>query len=67
MKYLFKKLKRLFCKTNVIGSVAESDFGKCTKCKFNYKGEYCTVGTYYAEKGLNKICFEGELWQPTDL
>jgi hypothetical protein len=67
MKNIFRKLKRLFCKTNVIGSVAKSDFGKCTKCKFNYNGDYCNVGTYYAEKGLNKICYEGELWQATDL
>ena len=39
MKNIFRKLKQLFYKTNVIGSVAKSDFGKCTKCKFNYNGD----------------------------
>ena len=48
-------------------SVASSDVGKCTKCRFN-NGKYanCTVGTYYAKKGLNKICYEGELWEATE-
>ena len=37
----------------------------CKNCKFN-DGSYCTVGTYYAEKGLNEICFEGELWEKSN-
>ena len=41
-----------------------TDRGKCTKCRFA-GGKYgnCTVGTYYAEQGLDKICYEGELWE----
>ena len=34
----------------------------CKNCNFNNE-EYCTAGTYYAKKGLNKICYEGELWE----
>lgn len=34
----------------------------CKNCKFNNE-QYCTVGTHYAEKGLNKFCYEGELWE----
>ena len=37
--------------------------GKCTTCRF-YTELCCTVGTYYAEKGQNALCYEGELWQP---
>jgi hypothetical protein len=37
----------------------------CKNCKFNNQ-QYCTVGTYYAEKGLNKICYEGELWDANE-
>lgn len=41
------------------------DKGKCTKCKFNL-GETCGVGTVYAEKGINAICYEGELWEKNE-
>lgn len=34
----------------------------CMSCKFN-DGYNCTVGTYYANKGIKAICIEGELWQ----
>jgi len=34
----------------------------CITCRFNC-GMHCSVGTYYTEKGLNKICYEGELWE----
>lgn len=34
----------------------------CMNCKFN-DGYNCTVGTYYANKGINTNCIEGELWQ----
>ncbi len=34
----------------------------CKNCRFN-DGRYCTVGTYYANKGLNGVCYEGELWE----
>lgn len=37
--------------------------GKCTYCRFSTK-LHCTVGTYYAEKGESKICYDGELWEP---
>ena len=40
----------------------------CLNCRFNYEDDHtkindCNVGSYYAEKGLNKICYEGELWE----
>lgn len=52
-------------------SVESSDVGKCTKCKFNCETDYttindCNVGSYYAEKGLNRICYNGELWKETE-
>ena len=34
----------------------------CLNCRF-YTPSNCTVGTYYANKGQNKTCFSGELWQ----
>ena len=45
------------------------DFGKCSKCNFNCENNHtimndCNVGSYYAEKGLIKICYRGELWEP---
>jgi hypothetical protein len=48
-------------------SVASSDVGKCTTCRFN-NGKYdnCTTGTHWAEQGLNRICYEGELWEATE-
>ena len=51
---------RFFCAS----TKEDSDKGKCTKCRFN-NGKFgnCTAGDYYAEKGLNVICYEGELWQ----
>lgn len=63
MKHIFKKLRRIFSKKDA--TVPSSDIGKCTKCKFN-KDYFCSVGEYYAEKGLSKVCFEGELWQSID-
>lgn len=48
-------------------SVASSDVGKCTKCRFNDKEwDRCTVGSYYAEKGVNTFCYHGELWEATE-
>jgi len=38
----------------------------CLNCKFNL-GETCGVGTVYAEKGINAICYEGELWKELGL
>jgi len=45
----------------------KSDRGKCTKCRFA-GGKYgnCTVGTHYAEQGLDKFCVQGELWEAKD-
>lgn len=34
----------------------------CKTCRFN-EGIYCNVGSYYAEKGQDKVCFQGELWE----
>lgn len=67
MKRFINYLKQLFAIHNVSVSVASTDVGKCTKCRFN-NGKYdnCTVGTYYAKKGMNKICYEGGLWQATE-
>jgi len=70
MKKLIEKIKTKFSRKpllvipDVSVSVASSDVGKCTTCRFN-NGKYynCTVGTYWAEQGLNRICYEGELWE----
>ena len=36
----------------------------CTTCTFNIvNSSKCTVGTYYAERGLSRVCYEGELWK----
>ena len=44
-------------------SVASSEVGKCTICRFSDKEwDRCVAGTYWAEKGLNRICYEGELY-----
>lgn len=37
----------------------------CRSCKFNCEDDHtcmndCNVGSYYADKGLNKICYNGE-------
>ena len=59
--------KPLLVKPVVSVSVASSDVGKCTKCRFNDKEWYrCTVGSYYAEKGINTFCYNGELWEATE-
>ena len=34
----------------------------CLNCKYN-TGENCNVGTAYAKKGKNAICYDGELWE----
>lgn len=48
-------------------SVASSDVGKCTTCEFNNREwDRCVAGTYWAEQGLNRICYEGELWKATE-
>ena len=38
------------------------DIGKCTKCKFNNE-IHCIVGSYYGNKGIKNVCYEGELWE----
>jgi cell division protein FtsL len=35
----------------------------CKTCRFDCD-THCNVGTYYAEQGQSKTCYEGELWQP---
>ena len=34
----------------------------CKYCKFN-RDFYCNVGSKYAEKGQNALCYNGELWE----
>lgn len=40
----------------------------CKTCRFGTGGKYelCWVGTYYAEQGKDRVCVEGELWEPTE-
>lgn len=73
MKYLKTKLAQFkqWILSIVSVSVVSSDVGKCTKCRFNCEDDHtcmndCNVGSYYAEKGLNRICYEGELWEATE-
>jgi hypothetical protein len=62
IKKFFKKSARQQLKKEIIS--AESN--TCKTCRFSKDGKYnnCWVGTYYAEKGENKFCVEGELWEP---
>lgn len=65
MKRLIKYLKQLFAIHNV--SVSVVDKGSCRTCRFNDKeNDMCTAGTYYAKKGINEVCYSGELWQATE-
>lgn len=65
IKWLFGTRKQQLDIPVVSVSVASSDVGKCTKCKFNIN-DRCTVGTYYAEQGKSRFCIEGELWEATE-
>lgn len=66
-KWLFGTRKQQCNINDVSVSVASSDVGKCATCRFNdEEWDRCVVGTYWAEKGLNKICYEGELWETTE-
>lgn len=40
----------------------------CKTCRFAIGGKYgnCWVGTYYAEQGKDRFCYEGELWEATE-
>jgi hypothetical protein len=62
-------IKKIFGKKSHQCNISNIDYfnvRKCTTCRFN-NGDNCTVGTYYAvEKGLNGICYEGELWKVTE-
>ena len=58
-------VKPLLAEPAVSVSVANADFGKCTKCRFNVN-DHCTVGTYYAEQGKIRFCIKGELWEETE-
>jgi len=55
MRFL-QKIKDLFI------SNKETEDKKCINCKFN-TDFYCNVGSYYAKKGINKVCYSGELWE----
>lgn len=50
----------------IISFIYRKRKGKCTICRFNCHHEFyqCKVGNYYASQGLNRICYEGELWKP---
>jgi hypothetical protein len=43
----------------LIPNISDINKGKCTHCKF-YTNISCT---YYAELGMNKLCYGGELWE----
>ena len=65
-----KAIKKALSKC-VLHNVRISFFNKktgwqtCLNCKYNL-GESCGVGTVYAEKGINAICYEGELWEKNE-
>lgn len=67
MKQIIKYLRQLKQWILFVVSVSfvSTDVGKCTKCKFNIN-DHCTVGTYYAEKGLSRFCIGGELWESNE-
>ena len=63
VRNLFKSRKQQCNIPDVSVSAASSEVGKCTTCRFNDKNcGRCVAGTYWAEKGLNRICYEGELY-----
>ena len=63
LKNLFKGRKQQCNMPDVSVSVAES----CSNCRFADRDkDMCTAGTYWAEKGFNKICYGGELWEATE-
>lgn len=40
----------------------------CKTCRFNNKKQYrCEARDYWVEKGQNRICYEGELWEENPL
>ena len=50
-----------------IHDVSVSVAGSCSTCRFADRDkDVCTAGTYWAEKGFNKICYGGELWEATE-
>ena len=59
-----KRLWNFLFKKKSIPLVVESPVGKCKTCRFaDWDNSKCTAGSYWAEQGYNKICFEGELWE----
>ena len=51
------KILRLIRKPKV-----KKETKNCSTCRFN-EDINCYAGTYYAAKGQNKICYDGELWE----
>ena len=50
-----------------IHDISVSAEGICSTCRFADRDkDVCTAGTYWAEKGFNKICYGGELWEATE-
>ena len=44
----------------------KKEIKNCSTCRFN-EDVSCYAGTYYAAKGQNRICFDGELWESNEL
>lgn len=59
MNWLKILKKKILSKQKITLSTFEKS---CKTCKFKIN-DSCTVGTYYANIGLRKICYEGELWE----
>ncbi len=64
---MIKYLKNLFKKENIKTTETKEikQENSCRTCRFNCEEkDMCVAGTHYAEKGLTKVCFSGELWEP---
>ena len=60
IRNLFKGKKQQCNIPDVNVSVAAT----CSTCRFvDRERDMCTVGSYWAEKGQNKVCYSGELWE----
>ena len=54
------QLFRIFAKRKTAADAVKTS---CSSCKFFIEEQdCCIVGTYYANKGLKRICYGGEEW-----